>query len=183
MDEQLSTSELRELLSAGYRYACALRVDPFDAEDLVQESWMKVVRAYGTRITRAVFLRTIRNLYIDNFRRARRFQHVPIEDTPHIVDASAELAVLDVGDPQLNRCLARLRVPEREALFLMVVEGYTAEEVGHLTHTPRGTVLSLVHRARMKMQNYLMDGETTENVNTNDVGKNGSLVMLKGGRK
>jgi len=28
-----------------------------------------------------------------------------------------------------------------------------------LTHSPRGTVLSLIHRARMKMQNYLMDGD------------------------
>ena len=157
MANQLSTSELQELLNAGYRYACALRIDPNDAEDLVQESWLKVVRAYGTRITRAVFLRTIRNLYIDNFRRAKRYQHVPLDDTPYLVDYSAELAVHDVGDPLLDRCLAKLRDPEREALFLMVVEGYTAEEVGRLTHTPKGTVLSLVHRARMKMQNYLMD--------------------------
>ena len=157
MEPQLSTSELQELLNAGYRYACALRIDPSDAEDLVQESWLKVVRAYGTRVTRAVLFRTIRNLYIDNYRHAKRFQHVAIEDTPYLTDPFAEEAVLNVGDPQLNKCLARLRVPEREALFLTVVEGYTAEEVGRLTHSPRGTVLSLVHRARMKMQNYLMD--------------------------
>lgn len=157
MDHQLLTSELQELLNTGYRYACALRIEPSDAEDLVQEAWLKVVRAYGTRITRPVFLRIIRNLYIDNYRHAKRYQHVPIDDTPYLVDSYAEQSVMNVGDPQLNRCLARLRVPEREALFLTVIEGYTAEEVGRLTHSPRGTVLSLIHRARMKMQNYLMD--------------------------
>ena len=121
MDNQLSTNELKELLNAGYRYACALRIDHSDAEDLVQESWLKVVRAYGTRITRAVFFRTIRNLYIDNYRRSQRYQHVSIDNVTHLTDSHAESAVLDVGDPQLNRCLARLRAPEREALFLTAV--------------------------------------------------------------
>jgi len=157
MDQQLSTNELKDLLNSGYRYACALRIDPNDARSLVQESWLKVVRAYGTRITRAVFFRTIRNLYIDNFRQEKRYQFVPIGDKTGLLESANDRTVLNAVDPQLDRGLAGLRVAEREALFLMVIEGYTVEEVGQLTHSPRGTVLSLVHRARMKMQNYLMD--------------------------
>lgn len=80
MDSKLTSDELKELLATGDRYACALRVNPSDAEDLVQEAWMKVVRAYGTQINQAVLLRTIRNLHIDKYRHAKRFQHVPIDD-------------------------------------------------------------------------------------------------------
>jgi RNA polymerase sigma-70 factor, ECF subfamily len=172
MDSKLTSSELKELLATGYRYACALRVNPSDAEDLVQEAWMKVVRAYGTEINQAVLLRAIRNLHIDKYRHAKRFQHIPIDDEMPLVDSTAELDVLNVGDPQLNRCLSKLRAPEREALFLTVVEGYTAEEVAKLTQSPRGTVLSLVHRARMKMRNFLAD--------END--RNSNLVALKKNR-
>jgi len=160
MDSQQSELELRELLSAGYRYACALRIDPAEAEDLVHDAWLKVVRAYGSRPSKAVFIRSIRNLYIDRYRHAQKFQHVSFDESAlGLIDQRSSRAVLDVGDPQLNRCLSRLRVTEREALFLTVVEGYTAEEVSKLTQTPRGTVLSLVHRARMKLRNYLMEEE------------------------
>jgi len=171
MQTQFSEAELSDLLGAGYRYACALRVDPADAEDLVQDAWIKVVRAYGNRPTRAVLLQSIRNLYIDQYRHAQKFQHVSYDDSASgLIDTDAELAVMNVGDPQLNRCLLRLRDTEREVLFLTVVEGYTAEEVGRLTGSPRGTVLSLMHRARMKLRNYLMDDES----------QYGSVTQLKG---
>jgi len=165
MNSQLSENELRELLAAGYRYACALRINPADAEDLVQDGWVKVVKAYGGRPSKAVLFRTIRNLHIDQYRHSQRYQHTSLDASGHVLtDAQAEFAVLDVADAQLNRCLARLREAEREALFLTVVEGYTAEEVASMTQRPRGTVLSLVHRARMKMRNYLIDDEASASV-------------------
>jgi len=161
MDLPLSQRELRDLLSAGYRYSCALRNNPADAQDLVQEAWLRVVQAYGARPSQAVLLRTIRNIHIDQYRHLKRFQHVSIDDTvEHLSDTDATAAVLDVGDPLLNRCLSRLCEKEREALFLSVVEGYTAEEIARMTHKPRGTVLSLIHRARLKLKNYLLANET-----------------------
>ena len=47
--------------------------------------------------------------------------------------------------------LAKLRDIEREALFLHIVEGYSANEIATLTGRPRGTVLSLIHRSRKKL--------------------------------
>jgi len=161
MNPHFSEDELRELLSAGYRYGCALRDNPADAQDLLQEAWLRVVRAYGNEPSRAVLLRTMRNLHIDNCRHVQRFRHVPIDNAvDELSDINASKAVQDVGDPLLNRCLSRLREEEREALFLSVVEGYTAEEIARMTHKPRGTVLSLIHRARIKLKNYLMADET-----------------------
>ena len=161
MNAELSEAELRDLLDAGYRYACALRVSQPDAQDLVHEAWIKVVRAYGPSPSRAVLLRSIRNLHIDHYRHLRRYHHVPLEDEAHSVqDVRAASDVMDVGDPQLNRCLARLRDDEREVLFLSVVEGYTAEEIASMTKRPRGTILSMVHRARIKLKNYIMEDES-----------------------
>jgi RNA polymerase sigma-70 factor (ECF subfamily) len=47
--------------------------------------------------------------------------------------------------------LSELRPEEREALFLHEVEGYTASEISRMTGQPRGTVLSLMHRARERL--------------------------------
>jgi RNA polymerase sigma-70 factor (ECF subfamily) len=52
-----------------------------------------------------------------------------------------------------------LRSVEREVLFLAVVEGYTADEIGRLVGQSRGSVLSLLHRAREKARNFLEDLE------------------------
>ena len=51
--------------------------------------------------------------------------------------------------------LSLLRPDEREVLFLAAVEGYTAQEIGEMTERPRGTVLSLLHRARQRVRNTL----------------------------
>ena len=49
--------------------------------------------------------------------------------------------------------LAHLRPDEREALYLNIVEGYTAKEIGRMTRESRGTILSRIHRAREKLRN------------------------------
>jgi RNA polymerase sigma-70 factor (ECF subfamily) len=51
----------------------------------------------------------------------------------------------------IDALLSELRPEEREALFLHGVEGYTASEISRLTGQPRGTVLSLLHRARQRL--------------------------------
>lgn len=50
----------------------------------------------------------------------------------------------------LEQALAQLRSIEREALFLAVVEGYTAQEIADLTQQGRGTVLSLIHGRKLR---------------------------------
>lgn len=66
-----------------------------------------------------------------------------------------EDAIALIDSAELERALALLRPLEREALFLAAVEGYTAKEIGELTQQPRGTVLSLIHRARHKLRSAL----------------------------
>jgi len=54
-----------------------------------------------------------------------------------------------------------LRETEREVLFLSVVEGYTADEIAKLTGSTRGTVLSLIHRSRLKLRNVMAEDNVT----------------------
>lgn len=52
----------------------------------------------------------------------------------------------------LDVLLAGLKTAERETLFLNCVEGYTADEIARHTGQPRGTVLSLLSRAKRKLR-------------------------------
>ena len=57
---------------------------------------------------------------------------------------------------ELERVLARLRVEEREVLYLAVAERYRAAEIAAMTGRPRNTVLSLMHRAKRKLRELLL---------------------------
>ncbi len=136
-----------DLLQAGYRYALSLthRID--DAEDCVQEAWLKLCRRYGRVESIAVLFTAVRNLHIDHCRRAKivAFESLDAEDVgPEPAAPERETPGVH-GD--LETLLGGLRMVEREVLFLHYVQGHTAAEIGVLTGRPRGSVLSLLHRA------------------------------------
>ncbi|MEM9557825.1 MAG: RNA polymerase sigma factor [Acidobacteriota bacterium] len=137
-----------ELLQAGYRYALSLTADVAEAEDLAQQGWLRLHRRYGGRKKTSLLFTTVRRLFIDRFRRGRRVELVALED---LETEPEDLAMPSLEHVDLERLLAGLRAKEREALFLHAVEGYTAAEIAELTDRSRGTVLSLIHRARRKL--------------------------------
>jgi len=145
------TSSDAERLQKGYRYALALTHQTADAEDLVQEAWLNLSRRYGRVESNAVLITAVRNLFIDQCRRKKivQFESLDQPDVPEL-PALAEKEPGVQGD--LAALLAILRPVEREALFLHYYEGRTAEEIGQLTKQPRGTVLSLLHRAVAKLR-------------------------------
>ena len=139
-----------ELLQVGFQYAYALTHHHHDAEDLVQTAWLKLYQRYGAVTTKALFFTTIRNLYIDQYRRRQRVQFTALTSEHAHFPAAGDTAREDT-EVTLDQMLAQLRDIEREALFLHVVEGYSANEIATLTSKPRGTVLSLIHRGRQKL--------------------------------
>ena len=145
------TSTDAELLQAGYRYALALTHHPQDAEDLAQEAWLNLSRRYGRVESRAILFTTVRNLFIDQCRRRKvvQFESMDREDPPELPSISPKEPGVK-GD--VDRLLAILRPNEREMLFLHYHQGHTAEEIARMTSQPRGTVLSLIHRAIAKMR-------------------------------
>jgi RNA polymerase sigma-70 factor, ECF subfamily len=138
------------LLQSGYRYALSLTHHAQDAEDLLQEAWLKLCRKYGGVHSGAALLTTIRHLFIDRCRRQRLIAFDSVEALDDPLPAAPSPPPGTKGD--VAQLLGRLRPGEREALYLHYIEGHTAEEVGVLTNQPRGTVLSLLHRALKKLQ-------------------------------
>lgn len=147
-------------VQAAYRYALSLTHHHYDAEDLVQQAWLKCQRRYGGVRTRALLYTTIRNLFYDQCRRKDLVvfegidSHEPIGEAP--AHRTAPMAVED-----LDLLLANLRVKEREALYLHAVEGWTAKEIASKTRQPRNTVLSLIHRAKQKLAGEFRHGDQT----------------------
>ena len=139
-----------ELVQAGYRYALSIARYQQDAEDLVQQVWMKLSRAYGKVEVTPVFFRASRNLFYDQKRRSKIVQFEPLDSHPENGPSDSKGVSMDI-----ELLMSRLRPEESEALYLNVVEGYTASEISEQTGSPRGTILSLIRRAREKLAKAL----------------------------
>lgn len=150
-----SGDQLEDLLQRGFRYALALSHSRPQAEDLVQDGVVALLRRGGPW-TPAYLLRVIRNRFVDLHRRDRLVVMRALDDVPEpAVRAGFDEPAAIVDPERLDRALAALRPEEREAIYLHCVEGYTAREIAEFTAQPRNTVLSLLHRGRARAQaNY-----------------------------
>ncbi|MEQ9824818.1 MAG: RNA polymerase sigma factor [Puniceicoccaceae bacterium] len=143
----------QDLLQSGFRYAYSLCNDYHDAEDYVQQAWFKLHRKYGKVETKALLFKTIRNLRMDRLRRDKIVSFEPMEEREF--DSNSEVRA---SKEDVKAILEQLRKEEREALYLNVVEGYTAQEISEMTGSPRGSILSLIHRAKKKLHGGLLRG-------------------------
>ncbi len=148
------------LLQRGYRYALSLTHDEARAEDLVHDAVLAMLGRDAPR-KMAYLITTIRNRYIDAFRRERLVSMEALEDVEEPADPAQPdpHGSNEAVDPErLEQGLATLHANEREALYLSTVEGYSAQEIADLAGAPRGTVLSRIHRARRKLQSFCAGG-------------------------
>ena len=153
---------------AVYNLARRLTRDAGEAEDLVQETYLRAWQAWGQqRRPRRVepWLATIcLNLGRDAARgRARRPAALPVEDLadrPDRVDV-AEQAVRRVLRADAEAALRALPETQRIAVVLMDLCGLTAAEAAAVTGSPRGTVLARAHRGRKALAALVggMEGE------------------------
>jgi RNA polymerase sigma-70 factor (ECF subfamily) len=143
----------RDLLNVGFRYALSLVHNEQEAEDLVQESWLRLYKKRGRKINKSLLFTSIRNLFIDQHRRGKLVVFREFDEERDFADSPSFLSELNVRD--LEVALAALRSEEREAIFLNSVEGYTVREIAAFTQRSRGTVLSLIHRGKQKMAKTL----------------------------
>lgn len=153
-----SSSVVNDLIQAGYRYACALQNDQGEAKGLVHDAWIRATRSSNGIPDKAYFFQCVRNLHIDQYRRSQKVMLQPVDDHGREpADIAGARDVAEVPDLQLQQALVTLRDVEREVLFLSVVEGYTASEIANLINSNRGTVLSLLHRSRVKLKTFMQD--------------------------
>lgn len=143
--------------------ALALTRNRAAAEDLVQDAVANALAAQqsftlGTNFA-AWMHRILRNQFISTLRKQR--ETTDIDDIPSSVFAVSGAHDDRMVLKELSRALTRLPGDQREALFMVVLQGLSYEEVAQATGCAVGTAKSRVFRARRQLQSWLMGEERT----------------------
>lgn len=161
MDMNRFCEELTALLPRLRRFARGLTHDAADADDLCQQTIERALKARqqwqeGTRLDAWVY-RIMRNQWIDEARaRTRRSQTFVHEDEGMNVGmAGHEDAENLVELGNVGRALARLPEEQREAVVLVLVEGFSYKEAAEIVGVPQGTLTSRLGRGREALMREL----------------------------
>jgi len=171
-------------------YTAALRMtrNPADAEDLVQETYLKAYRAFGTfqegTNVKAWLYRILTNTYINSYRaKKRRPEETDIDDVENLYlyrrlgglegaasGRSAEDEVLDhFTETDVKEAIEALPEQFRMAVLLGDVEGFSYKEIASILDVPIGTVMSRLHRGRRALQKQLYDFERQRGLVSEDL--------------
>ncbi len=159
-------------IDALYNYAVRMTGDPEDANDLVQETYMKAYRFFdsfekGTNC-KAWLFRILKNSYINRYRKESKepdkVDYDEIKEFYHTVKHSSldsndmqEKWYGELLDDEISRALDSLPEDFREVVQLCDIEGFTYEEIANMVDCPIGTVRSRLHRGRKILREKLLD--------------------------
>jgi RNA polymerase sigma-70 factor (ECF subfamily) len=153
---------VRRISPALLRYLTVGQANRSDAEDLLQECWLRVHRARHTYRPAEPVLPWIfavaRHTRLDGFRRDRRRQarELLVDVMPDVVSPDAPDSAL--ASDQLRRLLDELPDAQREVIVMLKVSGMTLEEVARATSSTIGAVKQKAHRAYTKLRGLLERG-------------------------
>jgi RNA polymerase sigma-70 factor (ECF subfamily) len=162
------------LLPSLYSAAMRLTRNASDAEDLVQETYLRAFRGFagfreGTNL-KAWLYRILTNSYINTYRKKQREPQI-VEGPDDVdewylydrlggrsVEGSAETEVLDrIPDQEVKQALESLPERFRLPVLLADVEGFSYKEIAEIMDTPIGTVMSRLHRGRKALEKALWE--------------------------
>jgi RNA polymerase sigma-70 factor (ECF subfamily) len=175
-DQAQFAAEALEYMPALYSAALRMTRNPADAEDLVQETYLRAYRGFagfepGTNL-RAWLYRILTNTYINSYRaKQRRPDERQLDDVEDLylyrrlgaveeamAARSAEDELMDLfTDEEVKAALDSLPEQFRIAVYLADVEGFSYKEIADILDIPIGTVMSRLHRGRKAMQRELYE--------------------------
>ncbi len=157
-------------------YSAALRMtrNPADAEDVVQETFLKAYRAYasfeaGTNL-KAWLYRILTNTYINRYRKQSRrpdevdlgevedlylYRKISAANTPDSLKSAEEAVLEGLVDEDVKAAVEALPERFRMPVLLADVEGFSYKEIAEIMDVPIGTVMSRLHRGRKQLQKAL----------------------------
>jgi RNA polymerase sigma-70 factor (ECF subfamily) len=147
-----------------FGYAMVLRRNPTAAADLVQETYVRALKAQKSlrpsSNVKSWLFTILRNIWLNQLRHER--------NAPEIVDLEAHESIADVAvetskDPhaqyaskieqeRLRNAIAQLPEEFREIIILREYEELSYQEIAAILHCPAGTVMSRLARARSKLR-------------------------------
>ena len=150
-------------LDAAYNLARWLTRNGDDAEDVVQEAFVRALRFFGGfhgGNARAWLLTIVRNACYDWLRRNRPAEaHDELDEEVHVASepspTAEDLLVEEVDRVRLQRALEELPPAFREVLILREFEGLSYKEIAEVAGVKMGTVMSRLARARDALQRQL----------------------------
>jgi RNA polymerase sigma-70 factor (ECF subfamily) len=181
-DRKRFTELAMPLMPALYSAALRMTRNPADAEDLVQETYLRAYRGFegfeeGTNL-KAWLFRILTNTYINVYRaRQRRPDEQELDDVEDLylyrrlggleaaAGRSAEDELVDLfPESEVKAALEALPDAFRIAVLLADVEGLSYKEIAEILDIPVGTVMSRLHRGRKAMQKQLYEFAAARNL-------------------
>lgn len=168
-------------LDAAYNLARWLAGNPTDAEDVVQDAYLRAYRyfdAFQGGNFRVWLLTIVRNAFVTWVKENRSGRMVFVPDTPLAETADTEettwgsrtrdpeALLMDSIDSQaLSRLMEKLPSEYREVLLLREVEDLAYKEIAAVIGVPMGTVMSRLSRARLALRKLWLENAELENAN------------------
>ncbi|MCP1387955.1 sigma-70 family RNA polymerase sigma factor [Corynebacterium sp. TA-R-1] len=168
------TEEAMPLLDQLYGGALRMTRNPQDAEDLVQETYLKAYNAFdsftpGTNL-KAWLYRIMTNTYINTYRKKQRRPLVTsaedVTDSQLYTSSSHDSAGLESAEVEALKLMPNSRISEalnalnedyRMVVYYADVEGLAYKEIAEVMDIPLGTVMSRLHRGRKQLREMLKD--------------------------
>lgn len=199
-DELLQRFEADALPLLDQLYGAALRMtrNPADAQDLVQDAYMKAYQAFGSfkegTNLKAWMYRILTNTYINSYRKAQRrpaessaedmtdWQLAKAAKHDSVGLESAEVEALkNIPDKRIQDALMSLGDDYRMVVYYADVEGLAYKEIAEIMDTPIGTVMSRLHRGRKQLRSKLKDVAAEHGIVTQQADKTAKkLTEAKG---
>ena len=160
---------LDSLYNAAYRMARNAQ----DAEDLVQETYLKAYKYYdkfreGTNL-KAWLFKILKNTFINSYRKKKSrppqadfaalegsFESVISDESPQQTKDPEEELLEQVLDEDVQRALQELSEDYRMVILLADLEGFAYKEIAEILDIPVGTVMSRLYRARRQLEDTLL---------------------------
>jgi RNA polymerase sigma-70 factor, ECF subfamily len=152
-DLDAATALIQSISPKLYRFFAAQSVSRVEADDLLQETWLRIHKVRHTyragEPVIAWFYAIARHVRVDHYRKAMRttLRELELDETA----GTAEAAAAGRSD-ELDALLAPLSSGEREVVEMLKVEGLSLEEVARATSSTVGSVKQKAHRAYKKLR-------------------------------
>lgn len=161
---EFSSSALEHIHSL-YGFAMALTRDGSEAEDLVQETYLRAVRAFGGLAPdsnmKGWLFAVMRNIWLNQIRHSRSgplFVELEAEEEANRIQAGRNAndphltLITKIKQEEVRAAIETLPVRYREVVVLRDLEGFSYQEIASILGCPAGTVMSRLGRARERLR-------------------------------